>query len=115
MARRLESCLREVDTAGRIGGDEFVIILQDLVHRSDVELVVKRLVEIMEEPVLLDGQEYYGLGISIGICFCPKHGEDVDTIIRRADRAMYEAKATGTSTYRYCDEKSEPGESGIGS
>lgn len=109
VARRLESCLREVDTAGRIGGDEFVVILQDLARREDVEVVVERLLEAMDEPVLLDGREHHGLGVSVGICFCPRHGEDVDTLIRRADRAMYEAKKTGQSAYRYCDEISEPG------
>lgn len=95
VAERLQLCLREVDTAGRIGGDEFVVILQDLAKREDVELVVERVIAAMDEPVLLDGQEYYDLGISVGVCFCPKHGFDVDTLIRRADRAMYAAKATG--------------------
>jgi len=104
VAERLQLCLREVDTAGRIGGDEFVILLQDLAKREDVELVVTRLLEIMEEPILLDGMPYHDLGISVGICFCPRHGSDVDTLIRRADRAMYEAKGTGGSTFRYCEE-----------
>lgn len=109
VARRLESCLREVDTAGRIGGDEFVVILQDLAAPGDVEIVVERLIKAMDDPVILDGQEHHGLGVSVGICFCPRHGEDVDTLIRRADRAMYEAKKVGESAYRYCEEISEGG------
>jgi len=115
VAQRLQECLREVDTAGRIGGDEFVVILQGLTRREDVELVVERIIETMNEPVLLDGEEYYDLGISIGICFCPRHGFDVDTLIRRADRAMYEAKATGKSAYRYCHEEEDSGDAGVDS
>jgi diguanylate cyclase (GGDEF)-like protein/PAS domain S-box-containing protein len=104
VAERLKLCLREVDTAGRIGGDEFVILLQNLARREDVELVVDRLLGTMKEPVLLDGQAYHGLGISVGICFCPRHGLDVDTLIRRADQAMYDAKSSGIITFRYCEE-----------
>lgn len=98
-ARRLEGALAGGARVARIGGDEFTVILADFVDETQVHEVARRLVASFERPFQLSNYELT-VGISIGISIYPKHGRDGDALLRSADIAMYEAKATGRGRYQ---------------
>ncbi len=75
----------------RLGGDEFAAILPSINNAGDAILVARKLLLVMEEPFVIDGHRL-NVGMSIGIAMYPEHGQDNDTLMRRADAAMYEAK-----------------------
>ena len=102
VARRLKNNVRKVDTVARLGGDEFVIILESLDYEQVIQFADK-LVISMSEPFLLSGHEL-DVGMSMGISFYPKHGHDCQTILNRADIAMYEAKRKKIPYMYYSDE-----------
>ena len=101
-AERLKSCVGKKDTVGRIGGDEFVIILEGIRSREDIDVVVKRIFAIVGQPVMYQGHSCV-VGASIGISICPEHATDVDTLITCADNAMYVVKKTGRNNFSYYD------------
>ncbi len=105
VAQRLEYYLRLEDTVARLGGDEFVILLPDL--SADLEdagslalAVAEKIRSALENPVVIDSQEYV-TGASIGITLFPKDAESVDDLMREADTAMYRAKERGRNTLAY--------------
>ncbi|HEX9628246.1 MAG TPA: diguanylate cyclase [Acidiferrobacterales bacterium] len=89
----------------RLGGDEFAAILPAVRNNEDAEVVARKLLAAMEPPFLVDGQPIH-VGMSIGIALHPQHGGDNDTLMRRADAAMYHAKQNGRG-FAFCDETSE--------
>lgn len=91
VAHRLEDSGREADTVARLGGDEFAMILHG-VHSIDVaQALGLKVVSLLEQPfALLDG--VLRIGASVGIALCPQHGQDPNTLLSRADNAMYRAK-----------------------
>lgn len=91
VAKRIKSCLRESDTAARIGGDEFVVLLPVIVDTQDPELVAEKIRRTVTQDFTLDGQGL-DVSISIGIAIYPEHGLDDETLLKRADIAMYYAK-----------------------
>lgn len=100
VARRLTSVLRPDDTVARLGGDEFVLLLSDLGRQEDVGAVVDKILQVFTEPFLLDGHEVFA-SASMGITMFPLDGEDVATLLRNADVAMYQAKSEGRGSVRY--------------
>lgn len=94
VAGRLTGCLRAGDTAARVGGDEFAVLLEDVNDRGEAGSVAGRIVTAMQEPVTL-GSGRIASTVSIGICTSDDAGEDADTLLRDADFAMYRAKAEG--------------------
>lgn len=100
VAQRLQRQLRPGDMVGRLGGDEFVLLLPDC-DRAAAAAVGERIVAAMTEPVLVGGLSF-DVSISIGISFHPEHGADADSLLKRADAAMYEAKQAGAGAYRFC-------------
>ncbi|RRJ83193.1 sensor domain-containing diguanylate cyclase [Aestuariirhabdus litorea] len=96
IASRLRDCLRESDIVARIGGDEFVVLLQhgDSQH---FEVVADKLIRSIREPFMVQGHRIDYLGVSVGISLCPQHSELPDELIHLADRAMYMAKQRGSS------------------
>lgn len=98
-AMRLKSELRPGDSLARLGGDEFTIVLEGIDDRSDAQLVAERIVESFKHPVELSNGKAL-IGSSIGISLYPTDGQDIDTLLRYADIAMYAAKAAGKG--RYC-------------
>lgn len=94
IARRLTSLVREGDMVGRQGGDEFVIVVPDLEDTFDLEGLTNRLLETMRQPFRL-GDDQVTVSISVGIAVFPSDGDDVETLVKNADVALYRAKDLG--------------------
>jgi diguanylate cyclase (GGDEF)-like protein/PAS domain S-box-containing protein len=101
LATRLKRSLRPSDTVCRVGGDEFVIEVSELERASDAALVATKLLLAVAGPHPLEDREAR-ITASIGVAVCPDHGDDADSLIRRADAAMYEVKRAGRGGYRLC-------------
>ncbi len=99
-AERITQCIRESETASRLGGDEFGIILSEISHERDAAIVADRILETVVEPVQLADREYH-VKTSIGIGLFPSDGNDPKSLVKNADTAMYRAKAEGGQMYRF--------------
>lgn len=95
----IKSCIRKGDTVGRLGGDEFVILLGNLEYEEEAVKLAQKLNKKMEAPFNIDGTEVYS-GFSIGIAFFPNDGQDMETVFKNADIAMYQAKKKGGNTFQ---------------
>lgn len=111
VAGRLQRLLRHEDAVGRLGGDEFLILLEGLPAPRFAGQVAAKVIEVLTQPFDLDG-ESVSIGVSIGIAVFPEQGHDAKALVNHADAAMYEAKAAGRNTYRYFD--GQPGQVGRG-
>lgn len=100
VAQRLIGCVRAEDTVARLGGDEFILLLEELGSAADAVPVVDKIVEAIGQPIGFDGRELR-VSTSVGISIYPDHGTEPDELVRHADAAMYQAKADGSSAYRY--------------
>jgi len=99
VSARLASLLRETDTLCRMGGDEFLVLVEGLARPEDVESVAEAIIQQVRLPFDIDGHTL-DVTTSIGIAVYPADGEDRDTLIRHADIAMYTAKKTGRDNYQ---------------
>ncbi|SEK41681.1 putative bifunctional diguanylate cyclase/phosphodiesterase [Halomonas daqiaonensis] len=99
VSQRLRGHLREDDTLARQGGDEFIILLNEVQAVEEVTRVARRLVESVSSPFEVTGQ-VFRVGCSLGISLYPDDGEEVETLVQQADAAMYRAKQEGRNTYR---------------
>lgn len=97
VARYLLECAREADTVARIGGDEFVMLLEDLGSATDAVTVAQRVIGLFAAPLKIDGHSMH-LGTSIGIALCPDHAQN-EKLLVHADAAMYAAKRMGGRNY----------------
>jgi diguanylate cyclase (GGDEF)-like protein len=104
--RRLEAAVRESDSVSRHGGDEFVVLLAELVRASDAAAVAQKILETLAAPALV-GPHTLTLSASLGISVYPDDGEDPTTLIERADAAMYRAKKAGHGRYAFCGERTD--------
>jgi diguanylate cyclase (GGDEF)-like protein/PAS domain S-box-containing protein len=100
VAERLRASVREGDTVARQGGDEFLILLSDLDKLDDIELVAIKIQRAFAQPFLIEGRELFMSG-SIGASVYPADGEDMDTLLKHADTAMYRAKEEGGNGFRF--------------
>ncbi len=103
VATRIRTCLRKSDYLFRLGGDEFTIILNDLRHDTDVAKVVEKIREEVARPCRIKEHDLY-VNVSIGISVYPEDGENVETLVKNADMAMYAAKGEGHG-YRFFTEE----------
>jgi diguanylate cyclase (GGDEF)-like protein len=99
VGQRVSRCLRASDTLARLGGDEFTVILDHLGAVEDARRVAERIVEEVGSAVQL-GDETVFVGASIGISFFPRDGRDAESLQKKADLAMYEAKQAGRGQHR---------------
>jgi diguanylate cyclase (GGDEF)-like protein/PAS domain S-box-containing protein len=107
VAERLSGCMREGDTVARLGGDEFVVMLDDLGSNAEdaantAELVGDKIVEQLGQPYHLGTVEHHG-SASVGLTLFHDHDMGVDELLKRADLALYQAKAAGRNTLRFFD------------
>jgi diguanylate cyclase (GGDEF)-like protein/PAS domain S-box-containing protein len=103
VAQRLRTLSRDEDTVARIGGDEFLILLNSLQSVKDASASAERILLEMERDFVIQGQTFK-VGCSIGISVFPEHGEDGETLIKNADAAMYNAKESGRHASRFFTE-----------
>jgi diguanylate cyclase (GGDEF)-like protein/PAS domain S-box-containing protein len=101
VARRLRGVIRRVDTVARVGGDEFVIVLQALDEEAMAHTVAEKLIRSVEEPIFVNG-DCCVIGASVGVSLFPLHGGDHNSLMQAADKALYEAKAKGKNRYQLC-------------
>lgn len=99
IANRFRDVLREHDTLARVGGDEFIVLLEKI-HDLTISDVAGRLIESLSESIQIEGHEFF-TSASIGISVYPTDGRDEETLIKHADTAMYEAKNSGKNGYRF--------------
>lgn len=99
-AERLLGCVREGDTVARFGGDEFIILLENIEHSEQASLSAERVVQAMRRPFRLGEHEHF-CNVSIGISLYPEDDEHPEDLVRHADSAMYLAKAQGGAGYRF--------------
>lgn len=99
VGERMASCLRESDTLARVGGDEFVVLLPRCASVEDARTVAENILAQLNRPFAVE-QHVLQISGSIGCAMFPEHGVDGDTLLRGADRAMYEAKNRGRSRVR---------------
>jgi len=100
-ARRMQCCIREMDSVARMGGDEFTfLILTGLQQPDDSTIVVQRLIHVLNQPFILGGKNCQ-IGASIGIATYPEDGEEAETLVKNADAAMYLAKQTRNAYHFY--------------
>ncbi|MEH6459545.1 diguanylate cyclase domain-containing protein [Chitinimonas sp. JJ19] len=105
VAKRLLSCVRNTDTVSRQGGDEFMVLLANLVDAHDAVTVAEKMLAALAEPIELEGGNRL-IKASIGIALCPEHGETLAKLRRHADIAMYQAKFGGKHRYAIYDAES---------
>ena len=103
VARRAESMVRDSDTVSRHGGDEFLVLLTEVSQASDAALIAAKLLAAVAAPSRI-GEHELRLSASLGIAIYPEDGDSPDTLIGRADAAMYRAKKDGRGWFRFHDE-----------
>ena len=103
VSRRLQQCLRASDLIARIGGDEFVLLLQEVSSPEQIDAVANKLLNAAIQPVSVSGHECR-VTASIGVAMYPAHGTDADTLMKNADIAMYQAKEEGKNNHQYFSE-----------
>jgi diguanylate cyclase (GGDEF)-like protein/PAS domain S-box-containing protein len=113
VGERFVDAVRASDTVARLGGDEFAVLIPLAADREEAVMVARRVLASLQEPVTIEGESAF-IEASIGIVLCPEHGEDVQTLMRRADVAMYTAKRAGSGMQVYEQDKDLHSPSAIG-
>jgi len=99
-ALRLKKCLRDIDSIARMGGDEFTLLIPHIGEQEDIEIIARRLIESLDDPIVVEGTEFR-MSISIGISIFPVDATNEDSLLRNADTAMYFAKHTHGPSYTF--------------
>jgi diguanylate cyclase (GGDEF)-like protein len=97
---KIESNIRQSDSFARIGGDEFVMLVDNLKDENHIVEVIQKIMDIFQEPFLLEEHQFY-ITCSIGVAIYPYHGKNVEELMKNADTAMYKAKDDGRNTYHF--------------
>lgn len=98
VSHKLQQQIRETDTLARLGGDEFIIILDTLDDTNIIIDIIKKLMDIMNQPILIEEKQLY-ITLSIGVSIYPDDGKMSEELLKNADAAMYNAKDNGRNTY----------------
>ncbi|MFA3789896.1 EAL domain-containing protein [Aliiglaciecola sp. SL4] len=99
-AQRLTQVVRKEDTVGRLGGDEFIVLMKGFADHNDVLVIAENLLKIFRNPFKIAGRELM-LTLSLGIAIYPENGSSASDLLRNADTAMYQAKAQGRNTFSF--------------
>lgn len=97
---RLKNCVRVDDTVTRLGGDEFAILLPEINHEENVINIARKILEAFKQPFRIKEHEFF-ITTSIGISIYPLDAQDLDTLVKNADIAMYRAKENGKNNYQF--------------
>jgi len=100
IAERLVQCVRASDTVSRQGGDEFVVLLSEVVQSEDAALTARRMLQAVAQPHSIEQHDLH-ITTSIGVSVYPEDGLDADTLIKNADTAMYQAKENGRQSFQF--------------
>ena len=100
VSQRIRACLRQADRLARFGGDEFLVLIDPVRRRRDVEVVTRKILRAVATPLQLDGL-MATVSASIGIAMFPEDGEDPSRLLKNADAAMYQAKQSGRNALRF--------------
>jgi len=101
VSKILQNCLRPEDSLGRLGGDEFIVIIPDINSHEEVIPLVERIQRQLQNKIVLEEKDFF-ITASIGISLYPEDGKDVQTLIKNADIAMYRAKEKGRNSFQFC-------------
>lgn len=101
---RLKIAMREKDTIARIGGDEFIILIEEMKDISDLDQVLLKILNVFKDDILVFNHSFK-LSASIGVALFPDDGKNIEDLIKNADAAMYQAKDAGRNTYRFYTEE----------
>jgi diguanylate cyclase (GGDEF)-like protein len=102
-AERLKQSIRHKDIVSRLGGDEFMIVLKDISNSKQITDVAQRIIHTFATPFTID-KNIMKVTCSIGITVYPDEGEDVISLLKNADQAMYKVKQTGRNNYQFLNE-----------
>ncbi|MDQ0074443.1 diguanylate cyclase (GGDEF)-like protein [Variovorax boronicumulans] len=97
---RLTALLRDADVVARFGGDEFVLLLENLSSPNDAVMLAEKVLACCAEPFVIEGRELH-VSASVGVSVYPENGGDAEALLKNADTAMYRAKERGRNTYRF--------------
>jgi len=97
---RLKQSIRNSDTVGRIGGDEFIVLLEEISGKDDISMLAEILVDKLHEDLIING-EVCNMSGSIGIATYPEDGQTTDQLLTAADKAMYKAKNSGRNNFKF--------------
>ena len=100
VAARLVTCVRRTDTVSRLGGDEFVVLLSQVEHGEDAAFSARKILRALSAPHIIDGKSL-DINASVGVSTYPNDGPDAETLINKADTAMYEAKQIGRNNFQF--------------
>ncbi|MDT8407300.1 MAG: diguanylate cyclase [Methylococcales bacterium] len=100
VAQRLQASVRGHDTVARVGGDEFVMVFQDIAEPEHLKPLLERILQAIQEPVMIDDKEAR-VGASLGLSFYPLDTQSQDVLSEYADQALYQAKEAGKGCYRF--------------
>lgn len=103
-ANRITRCVRETDTVSRLGGDEFIVVLNDVDDVKSVERIAKKIISVLGQQFVIQGHEV-NIGVSIGVSLFPDNGKNFDELTKNADAAMYKAKESGRNQFCYFTEE----------
>jgi len=103
-AVRLRECLRDNDTLSRQGGDEFLVVLNNMPDTESITMVAEKILKRISESFVIDQHEL-SISLSIGIAVYPDDSKDLDTLLKQSDTAMYQAKESGRNAYRFHTEQ----------
>ena len=106
LAGRLNQSIRSNDMIARLGGDEFIIILPEIEYTYEVEMVVERIFANIKQPIVINDKPIYS-ALSLGVSLYPSDGEDAQSLLRKGDNAMYQAKSRGRNGYAFYDKSLE--------
>lgn len=102
VARRLRESIGEQDVVGRLGGDEFLVCINDVDSAEQAHAIATRILQMLSQPLTIEGNEAFPAA-SIGISLFPAHGNEASALISSADQAMYHAKQSGRNSYHLFD------------
>ncbi|MCW8975003.1 MAG: GGDEF domain-containing protein, partial [Sedimenticola sp.] len=103
VARRISQTLRDMDSVARVGGDEFIVIVNPIESRDAVVTVAKKVIYAISKPIKSAGIES-SVGASVGIAIFPDHAQQADDLLSLADRAMYQVKSHGKNSFSFIGE-----------